>query len=78
MDVAYNGKYATEIVLHYPFMQVRIAGRNMQAGVKALCEGVCVSIQEHDPVAYPQPVKDTAPVIESIEVTLTGGGPGAC
>lgn len=70
MDVSTNGKYGTQIVLYYSFMQVRIEGRNMQAGVRALREGSCVSIQEHDAVAYPQPVNPDAPFIEKIDVFM--------
>ena len=70
MDVSTNGKYGTEIVLYYSFMQVRIEGRNMQAGVKALRAGTCASIQEYHAVAYPQPVKDDAPIIEKIQVFM--------
>ncbi len=70
MDVSTDGKYGTQIVLYYSFMQVRIEGRNMQAGVEALREGNCVSIQEHHVMEYPQPVKDDAPFIEKINIFI--------
>jgi len=70
LDVVYDGSYGTNFVLVYTFLMVLVRGKNLQALVFALENGMVDFIQEFDPDRWAKPTDETAPFIESIEVVV--------
>jgi hypothetical protein len=71
MDVVFNGRYGTEIVLTYSFLLVEIRGRNLQPVISAILEGTCTFIQDYHPNEFTPPAEDE-PVIESLKLVVRG------
>lgn len=69
MDIAFNGKYGTEIVLTYSFLLVKIKGGNLYSVLTALLDGTCAFVQEYHENEFTPPSPD-APVIDSIEIVI--------
>jgi hypothetical protein len=67
MDVSYNGKFATELLLVYSFMIVKVSGKSMQPIIHAIQAGNCAFIQDYhsNEFASPQP---GVPIITAIEI----------
>ena len=80
LDVVYDGSFGTNFVLVFTFLMVLVRGKNLQALVFALENGMVDFIQEFDPDKWQKPTDANAAIIESIEIKIIEGGsstPGA-
>ena len=68
-DVCYDGFRATELILRYSFMQVKIKGKNLQALITAIEKHDCGYIQDYDKQFFNLPKPNDA-LIESIEMVI--------
>ena len=70
MDVVYDGGYGTNFVLVYTFLMVLVRGKNLQALIYALENGMADFIQEFDSERWAKPADANAAFIESIEIVV--------
>jgi hypothetical protein len=68
VEICYDRKGYTGILLVLTTMLVKIKGRNLRPIVDALKLGTCEFIQEYDPASFDPPDDPSAPLVESIEV----------
>lgn len=71
MDIVFDGRYGTEIVLVFSFLLVKIRGKNLQPVMAVIAEETCAYIQDYDAREFSPPAPD-APVITKIEVVVRG------
>ena len=74
LNLVYDGEHGTHFMLVYTILMVLVRGRNLQKVVSAIENGMADYIQEYDPDRWPKPDAD-APVIESVEIKITGSDP---
>ena len=68
VEICYDRKGYTGILLVLTTMLVKIKGRGLRPIVDALKLGTCEFIQEYDPGEFDPPDDAGAPLVESIEV----------
>jgi hypothetical protein len=70
LDVVYDGSFGTNFVPVYTYLMVLVRGKNLQALVFALENGMADFIQEFDPDRWAKPTDEKAAFIESIKVVV--------
>ena len=71
LNITYNNKNWTDLVLTYSFMQVQIVGKNLQNMYIGIRKNNCAWIQEFDGRVFTQPEPEAA-FIESIKIVVKG------
>jgi hypothetical protein len=68
VEICYDRRGYSAILLVLNTMLVKIKGRGLRPIVDALKLGTCEFIQEYDPEEFPSPESPDAPFVQSIEV----------
>lgn len=71
-NVPYDRQFETSFFIQYPFMVVKVQGRNLREVYFAVQNRKASYIQEYDPGKWPNPPNDKAPFIEVIEIEMRG------
>jgi hypothetical protein len=75
LDVSYDRRSYTSILLVFSFMLVRIRGQNLKPLIDAIKLHTCEFIAEFDPKEFDRPADPDATVVEG--VTIQTGRPAA-
>ena len=75
VNVSYDGDYGTNFILMFGFMNVRVAGKNLQPVISALLMGTAEYVCEYDVDRWGEPKDENAPFIKSLQIEAQEAAP---